>query len=238
MAIGAICSITGLYRALFTADMRPGDTLIWEYALNDANHVKKHGLAKEFLLKYLEILLDVCNQRQVKFTAMIFVSRPEERSGKETPYKLGLKELLEQRGVSYCDVSHEYRIISEMDILPWNFYEESAHYATDHDICRFIERRALELIEMAPVPNYEARRFSNPESGVSFLDPETVGPTSVSEGSDLQVGWSEDGAAFSGSFNTKTLNADQLAGHEGWLAGLAGLVVEVQGGIGARVSDT
>ena len=43
VAIGGTSSITGLYRLLFTEKLNPGDTVLWEYALNDLNQIKKSG---------------------------------------------------------------------------------------------------------------------------------------------------------------------------------------------------
>ncbi len=45
ISIGASTSIMGAYRVMFCRDVAPGDTVIWEYALNDANQALGRGRA-------------------------------------------------------------------------------------------------------------------------------------------------------------------------------------------------
>lgn len=170
LSIGATCSITGLYRCLFTANMQAGDTLVWEYALNDANHVAKFDLSNGFILRYLEVLLAFCAARQVRFAALIFVAQNQESVVAETPYKAQLKDLFDHWGVPYADISQEYRRALGVQTLPAELFEIPTHYRTTDPIIDYIIARAASLIETAPVPAAERRLWSDPAMGMAFFD--------------------------------------------------------------------
>ena len=177
LSIGATCSITGLFRSLFTADLQAGDTLVWEYALNDANHIANFGLSSDFILKYLEVLLAHCATRQVTFAALIFVPQEMESEVSETPYKIALKQLFDHWGVAYADISFEYRRALGVETLPADLFEVPTHYRTTDPIIDFIIARTASLIADASVPAATRRLRSDPGMGVVFLDQWSGGKT-------------------------------------------------------------
>lgn len=175
LSIGATCSVTGLYRALFTADLQPGDTVLWEYALNDANHVANGVLPADFLLRYLEILLAHCARRGVRFAALLFLSRRLERQDEDPPYKTALRQLLTRWGVPYADISAEYRRELGVAKLAPSHFELPNHYHTAAPIMDFIIARATDLAGQATVPVVAPREYSDPARGVILLDGWTGG---------------------------------------------------------------
>lgn len=169
VSIGATCSITGLYRLFFTSDIQPGDTVVWEYALNDANHVSQNGLSEAFLLRYVEVLLTDFAQRGVKLVAVLLKSWSQEKMGRDPSYHHNLKELLDRWRVSYADVSAESRQRLSVAVLPDHCYEESNHYDRSSEIISFIKDRTCELVAASTVPVVTERVYGSPAVGVDCL---------------------------------------------------------------------
>ncbi len=124
LSIGATCSVTGLFRSLFTSNVAAGDTIIWEYALNDCNHVDTHGLSHAFILRHLEVLLAHCSRANIKFAALILKSFPQEAKVSDSIYHLEVKDTFRRWGVVFLDLSGEYRRVINVDFIPKIFYEE------------------------------------------------------------------------------------------------------------------
>lgn len=170
ISIGATCSVTGLYRCLFTVKLSAGDTVIWEYALNDCNHVDIHGLSDEYLLKCLELMLAECAQRRVKFVALIFKSLNQELWSGEPNYHRKVKALFSAWGVEYVDVSAEYRRFLDVVSIPPAYYEEPNHYNTSSGIISYIENRAASLFEVGTVPKLCKRLHSDAAMSLGFIN--------------------------------------------------------------------
>lgn len=170
ISIGATNSITGLFRAMFTIELNAGDTILWEYALNDINHVEKRGLSAAHLLRYVETLLAFCAERKVNFVALLFVSGAQEARGAEPGYKARLRALFDSWQVAYVDVPGEYRQVLGESPLPPECFEVAEHYATAHPIIDYIECRAVELLGARSVPVKAARLYSDPQLGMGYLD--------------------------------------------------------------------
>jgi hypothetical protein len=43
VSVGASSSMMSAYHVIFTCEARSGDTVIWEYPLNDTNHINNKG---------------------------------------------------------------------------------------------------------------------------------------------------------------------------------------------------
>ena len=52
LSVGGTTSITGLFRVMTTPQIGPGDVVVWEYALNEANHIRR-GRPPRLLLEHL-----------------------------------------------------------------------------------------------------------------------------------------------------------------------------------------
>lgn len=179
LSIGATASITGLYRLMFTADPAPGDTIIWEYALNDIIHVDSFHLGADYLLRYVEILLDHCIAREIRFVALLFVPQVAERAGAEPEYKARLRHLFDRRGVAYADIPAEFRTLTGTPCLEAEHFETPNHYHTGSPIIDFIEDRVSALLRGAGVPQRAERLHAAPSAGIGFLDTFTGGTAEV-----------------------------------------------------------
>lgn len=180
ISIGATCSVTGLYRSLFTVPLSPGDTLIWEYALNDCNHVDLHGLSEKYLLRYLEILLAECALRKIKFVGLIFKSLPQESQGYEPSYHRKIINLFNHWKVVYINISEEYRKFIGYEIIPKEYYEEPNHYNTQSKIIDFIENKITSALTLSTVPQKCNRMHSEATNSLAFIDTFSGGVSELS----------------------------------------------------------
>lgn len=133
ISIGAATSIMGAYRAIFTRDIRAGDTVIWEYALNDFNQA--FGRARSYtvdgLLKYCEAIIRHCAERGARFIALVLTPRARERQEKPDAYRRRLIRMLRHYDVPFVEVSRELRRRFEVAELPDSDFFDDFHYASD-----------------------------------------------------------------------------------------------------------
>jgi len=156
ISVGAATSIMGAYRTLFTQDIRAGDTLIWEYALNDSNQALGRGRSYtvDDLLGYCEMLIRHCAERGARFVALILTPRPRERQDKPDIYRRRLIRMLRHYDIPFVEVSRELRRKWDLAQLPDSDFFDDLHYAVDGRVVKYIARRTARLCaaEFAPVP--------------------------------------------------------------------------------------
>lgn len=170
LSIGGTHSITGLYRAMFTADLQPGDVLLWEYCLNDINQLRRSPQPARGLLACLEILLTHCAQRQVRVGAMLLTNRAEAASGADKRYRVRLRRLLEEWQVPYADPNAEHCEATGAPTFDEELYQDNQHYAMDTPFMDDLRSRGLTLLSEAKVPQMAARRFAGVGRGMAHLD--------------------------------------------------------------------
>lgn len=156
ISIGAATSIMGVYRALFTQNIRAGDTLIWEYALNDSNQALGRGRSYtvDDLLGYCEVLIRHCADRGARFVALILTPRPRERQDKPDIYRRRLIRMLRHYDIPFVEVSRELRRKFEVPQLPDSDFFDDLHYAVDGRVVKYIARRTARICgaDFVPVP--------------------------------------------------------------------------------------
>ncbi|MDX2485216.1 MAG: SGNH/GDSL hydrolase family protein [Pseudodonghicola sp.] len=153
ISIGAAPSQMGAFRCLHTIDLKPGDTVIWEYGVNDANHIDSRGYTNAEQKKALEWTIRHCRDRGAKFAAMIFQPEKRERRQRVTAYRQMLHRVCTRYGVGFFDVPLAYLDKNpEEKRIPARYFRENAHYKTNTDLMQLIVDGALDLIENAKVP--------------------------------------------------------------------------------------
>jgi hypothetical protein len=189
ISIGASTSIMGAFRTIFTQDVKAGDTVIWEYALNDANQALGRGrlYTPDYLLRYCEALIRHCAARGARFIPLIFTPRPRERDEKPDVYRRKLTRLLRHYGLPFIDISREMRRKLEVSTLPDTLFFDDFHYASDSPPVRRAASRAARLYEADFAP----------------VDP-TIAPMLVSEGFELAL-FTDFQDAKAGTFSNKLL---------------------------------
>lgn len=148
ISVGASTSIMGAFRAMFTQDIQAGDTVIWEYALNDANQALGRGRAytPDFLLRYCEALIRHCAARGARFVPLIFTPRQRERIEQVDIYRRKLTRLLRHYNLPFIDISREMRRKMGVATLPEDLFFDDFHYDADSPPVRRAARRAERLV--------------------------------------------------------------------------------------------
>jgi len=155
LSVGAATSMMGAYRAIFCADLAPGDTVIWEYALNDSTQSLGNapGYRPDDLLTYCEATIRHCAARGVRFIPLILTPRKQERKEQTDVYRRKLIRLLRHYGLPFVNVSKTMRRKLNVAVLPDDVYHDNMHYQTNHPVVKYMARQVRRLCEaeFAPV---------------------------------------------------------------------------------------
>ena len=148
ISVGGTPSVTGAYRTAFTADLEPGDCVIWEYGVNDANYVTMN-YDIEIFLRYIEHTVRACLDAGATFVPVMFQPRRHEEHPERTPYVQALHDLFDHYGIPTFNLSEQYRTHLGVETLPPEFHLDPAHLALDPDMMSFIATRVGALIDLA-----------------------------------------------------------------------------------------
>lgn len=151
LSIGASTTLAGLYRMILPDGPAEGDCVVWEYALNEINHIRR-GYDGGTLLKNVENFIRLCQRRNIGLTPLIFTPKHQEVAPRRAPYFERLLALFAHYGIPVFDVSTEYRRRFSVSCLPDDLFEDAAHYARSGPLPEFIANGAAESIASAKVP--------------------------------------------------------------------------------------
>ena len=145
-SVGAVHGIMGWYRLSALKQLKPGDVVLWEYALNDQNYIDHRGSDPALLLRFCEHVIRLCHIRGLRLIPMIFATRTVAALPEMTRYRRDLRLLFGHYKLDYLDVSEE--ILKKLDRprVPKFIYSDEMHYKGDSFVVRFIANRVLELI--------------------------------------------------------------------------------------------
>lgn len=111
ISVGAATSSMGLARTLTAAQLQPGDAFIWEYALNDQNHIDQKGNDPDTLLRHCELALRHAITAGAQPFAIVLTSASHAFGGADQPgsnaaiaYRRDLLALFRHYGVPTYDV--------------------------------------------------------------------------------------------------------------------------------------
>lgn len=151
LSIGAATTLIGLFRVMATPDIGPDDVVIWEYALNDANHLR-HGYSPDILLRHLEHFLIHARDRGIAVVPVIFTPQFHERKPNRHRYYGKLQALLNAYGLISFDVSTALRSRLGVETLPTDCYRDALHYAHTAEILSFIAHGVVDAVAQARLP--------------------------------------------------------------------------------------
>lgn len=137
LSVGATTTLTGIYRLMLDDRPRPGDTVLWEYALNEATHAQR-GQSTEVLLKNVEHLIAICQHRHLQLLPAIFTPRRQERAPARSPYYDQLLALFAHYGLPVFDLSPVWRAAHGQPKMPVDLYADPVHYRRDTELMDFI----------------------------------------------------------------------------------------------------
>jgi hypothetical protein len=102
LSVGASTSTMGAWRVLSARALGPGDVLVWEYAVNDRNHIGKSATTAETLLRHVEHIICVARDAGARMLSVGLVSRAQAAQGAD-PYLLSLQRLFGHYGIPFFD---------------------------------------------------------------------------------------------------------------------------------------
>lgn len=152
-SIGASTTLMAMFRLLTQAEdaPKPGDTVIWEYALNEAAHCAK-GYDAEIAHRNLLRFIAECARRDLKLVAAIFTTRADELAEERSPYYDRLLATLRANGVACFDVSTAWRAAKGVRHMARSLYSNPNHYGDDAELNTFITDGVLAAMAAAAVP--------------------------------------------------------------------------------------
>ncbi|MFW8636971.1 SGNH/GDSL hydrolase family protein [Cribrihabitans pelagius] len=152
ISIGAAPSHMSLFRVSQTVDLKAGDTVLWEYGINDAAHIEGRGYDAADLLEAIEGLIIYCADVGAKLCGLIFQPRYWEKQAERQQYMVALHSLFKRYGVAFFDVSQEFCAKKGHDHLPMPLYKNRAHYAKKPRFLQFIAKGAWKAVNASNVP--------------------------------------------------------------------------------------
>lgn len=150
ISIGAAPSHMGAFRCLSTVDLRRGDTVIWEYGINDANHIYKKQMDEAEFLRAVEWTIKGCLEKGARFVGLIFQPRDVERLEGMSSYRAALRALFDRYGVGYLDVPEVYPGVLGLSRIPAELFRDRMHYDPTNPIVDFIGEEVAKLVRAAP----------------------------------------------------------------------------------------
>jgi hypothetical protein len=151
LSLGAATTLMGLYRLLAADPLRAGDTVVWEYALNEYNHWRS-GVALPVLEHQLRWLLRLCARAGAGMVPVLMQNRPQFLAPEEDAYLQAVRGQFAAAGLDpVCCAA----LLRDRGPLPdaATLYSDTAHYDTGHALLCDLAGCVAERAERgAPVP--------------------------------------------------------------------------------------
>lgn len=157
LSIGACTSAMGLYRLLSQADRPPGTPVIWEYGVNEYNHLVG-GQPLASLVRHVEWLLQICIRENRPFVPVLMRNQHQAVSGREDAYVRAITDLFRRYDLAPVDCNMLLRVMMRggTDFAAW--YADGAHYSTATEFPRRVAEAALLALDQARVPRQDPAR--------------------------------------------------------------------------------
>lgn len=151
LSVGASTSLCGLYRALLPDGPQAGDTIIWEYALNEAVHVRRR-YALEPVLKNTEHLLRLAASRGWRFVPIILMPRSDAQRPERPEYYDQVIGLFREYGVEPLDITASLCAALRVPSLGDQHYSDSMHLVRSAEVMGHLAERAGAALTEASIP--------------------------------------------------------------------------------------
>ena len=150
LAVGASSSLMGAFRTIFSGNMTPGSTLIWEYALNDALFLDEDDFDPTLLLRWVEYTILHCKAQNIRMIGLILTPGNREKVVEMDAYRIALLQLFAHHSVETIELSTLYRAELDVPVLPPEVYKGNNHFHSDGVVYPFIVEKVVAQIERTP----------------------------------------------------------------------------------------
>lgn len=148
LSVGATTTLCGIFRCLQPDGPKIGDTVIWEYGVNETVHSRRI-YDTDVILRNLEQFLRMANQNKWKVLPLMLIPQVEEREGTPEYYHHALG-LFKYYGLSVVDVSANFR--EKLGQVPADYYTDPLHYRRDEEVAGEIGRMVQKSLCTAACP--------------------------------------------------------------------------------------
>lgn len=173
LSIGGSTSIMALYRLISDGTIQAGDTLVWEYALNEWSHMTTGKHPQKNLLRSFEMLLDFCDRKGVHILPLVMACWHQERMQGLDHYRAALHFLLRNHRIDFIDVNFEAQDRRGLNQLLREDYDPHNpwHYMPDGEVHRLAAELVLERLEAGvSCVKLRKRLFSSAERRVVVVN--------------------------------------------------------------------
>lgn len=157
LSVGATSSVLGTWRIINDAGLRPGDVVVWEYALNDMTYIAMQPELEPVLLSNIEQMIRFCARRRLRLAPLIFAPKPNGMRAQLSTYHRELLRLFRVYSVEVFDLTIAFRQHLGRKNIPAHHYENRVHYLPGDEIIDFTIDGALGLVSRAEVPRPRRR---------------------------------------------------------------------------------
>lgn len=178
LSVGATTSVLGAVRLRLAEEVQTGDTVVWEYAINDVNHLARN-YPLEALLRFVEHTLRECADRGVRMIPVVLRPRWLEplhaTSLLRNPrwvwapplwrqYHSSLRRLFDRYNLDTFDFTDRYRSRTGKAHVVKEDFEDGAHIRRGDELMRMIAEGVAERLP-GRVPQAQRERYT---AGKSF----------------------------------------------------------------------
>lgn len=171
LSMRACTSAMALYRLLSQPAQSPGAAVIWEYGINEYNHMVG-GQPLSSLIYHVEWLLQICIRENRPFVPVLMRNLQQAVSGRDDAYVRAITDLFARYGLTPVDCNMLLRVLMRggTDFDAW--YADGAHYSTATDLPRRITETTLLALDQARVPRQDPARAAHFDSfDLAVLEP-------------------------------------------------------------------
>lgn len=172
-SIGACTSAMALYRLLAMENRRPGMPIVWEYGVNEYNHMTG-GQSLDSLLHHVEWLLQLAIREARPFVPVIMRNRVQAEMAEPDDYVAAMTDLFRRYGLDPIDCNRLLHVLARGDVDLSQWYGDPAHYSVRSEFPRRLAETVALSLGGARVPQSppgRTERFA--ASRLVLLHPET-----------------------------------------------------------------
>ena len=114
--------------------------------------VLARGADPAMVLRYVDLILDLCHQRGLKFMALALVTRARAHPIADDPYRTGLAAVFRRRGVPVFDLIAQVTAALGTDAVPEGEFDGIFHLKPDATSIGMMVDWILANRDAAPVP--------------------------------------------------------------------------------------